>query len=542
MSNEHKSIKERLTTDSRLYYIFLLLPVIMTGVIAIVYAIKNGVISAPGLKWNDEAAYYELVKTYLSKGWPRGYWGFDGNHAILGTGSAWSPAILLPYICFGFIFSWSLEGVFYTNIVCMIVANLFFLTAVKPEKTVKLRLIALQATSTVLILYLSTNMSEPYRFSIAISLAGLLYGLFFNIKNRFVKYVLAPVMIVYAVQVYTFFAFCIPIYVFAVMKNQAWWKKLLAAIASMGIVTGASYYFLHLISSNYNIYKTEALLQAMKSADWAEVIHSFVRMLKEGVRGVLSIMEPYWGNALFLWYLPFCAAVAVIALILIILGIRKKTHESVTTTSQTKEEPDRDLTIGVIVLYSIALVFLMYVTLYSIERFTFLRGTAIVILFSAHLLVLCKRKWVAWTLIGIQAIGLIAMPMNLEMFMEDRYLTKEDRKEWDSLELSLFNIMEVRKTGDPWDNTVAVYTLEPKVLASIPAGMGVNMILNADAFPTQAAYLLFSLEEDETKLNSEWLEVFYPKVYEENRELLEEAYVIVYQDEDYIVYQKKGFE
>ena len=73
------------------------IPVLIAITVGIVYWIKTGLFPEPGLKWNDEAAYLQMIKNCITSGNPVGYWGFNGNHAIVGTGGAWSPAIIWPY-------------------------------------------------------------------------------------------------------------------------------------------------------------------------------------------------------------------------------------------------------------------------------------------------------------------------------------------------------------------------------------------------------------------------------------------------------------
>ena len=96
--------------------------------------------------------------------------------------------------------------------------------------------------------------------------------------------------------------------------------------------------------------------------------------------------------------------------------------------------------------------------------------------------------------------------------------------------------MELSDSKDPWDSTVAVYTLEPKVLASIKAGMGVNMMLQGDTIPEEAKYLLFTKHEN--NLRSDWLEKSYDEILNANSELLNNNYKPVYENEDYIILKK----
>ena len=102
--------------------------------------ISQGYAAFPGIKWNDEAVYIKLIETYSRNFSPKGYWGFDGNHAILGTGSAWSPAILLPYFIPAIIFPVGYSFVYICNMVYITVANVIFMLCTKPEKRTRLNL------------------------------------------------------------------------------------------------------------------------------------------------------------------------------------------------------------------------------------------------------------------------------------------------------------------------------------------------------------------------------------------------------------------
>ena len=123
-----------------------------------------------------------------------------------------------------------------------------------------------------------------------------------------------------------------------------------------------------------------------------------------------------------------------------------------------------------IVIYSLLMFYFMYMTVYSIERFTLLRGTGMVILFSLYLLCMLDNKKIIYGVLVLHAIGLIALPMNLNTFMENRYSTQEVRTEWYVLEEVFEDILKIKETNDPWVNTIAIFTLEPKVIAAIPDG------------------------------------------------------------------------
>ena len=73
---------------------------------------------------------------------------------------------------------------------------------------------------------------------------------------------MVPVYIIAITQVYIFFAFAVPVYIFAVFRKKKWYFKTVVSFVAMGIEAGGSYYLLHLISSNYTYGSKIAGLQA----------------------------------------------------------------------------------------------------------------------------------------------------------------------------------------------------------------------------------------------------------------------------------------
>ncbi|MBE5879943.1 MAG: hypothetical protein E7288_08225 [Lachnospiraceae bacterium] len=503
------------------------IPLLIALVVALVGFVKTGLFPEPGLKWNDEAAYLQMIKNCITTGQPVGYWGFNGNHALVGTGGAWSPAIIWPYAVFAFVFPITGGFVYYVNLFYITLANLIFWICVRPSKANSLKIALTQATSAVFILYLSVNMSEIFRYAFAIVIAGLLYHMFFHEAKPIVKYVVTPLVIIASVQIYVFFAFCVPIYVFALLRKSKLWVRLVVSVPAMGIVALGSYYLLHLISSNYNIYKTEALLAAVKAMDIPGAVVAFLRMMKAGMGQVFQLWTYVYSNPLIPWHVLFSILLVVIACIpLVRMFIGKK-----------KEENAHDGILGAIVVYSIPLFYLMYMTLYSIEPFTFVRGTQIAVVFSLWLLALMKDKILFVIVLVLQAVSLIFLPANMDYFMQERYMTEAQKNEWEALEEDFAKVLVLEESDDPWDNTVYLYTMEPKAILAIPGGFGVNFIMQDGIFPEDAAYVLCSKTAPDG-LNPEWLEKSYADIEAQFGERLELNYAMIYESEDYIIFRK----
>ncbi len=503
-------------------FFMMAIPLLLAGAVACFYWFATqGLVPIPGLKWNDEAAYYQLIKTCVTTGQPVGYWGFNGNHALVGTGSAWSPAILWPYAIWAFIFPLSKGFVYFVNLFYITIANLVFYFCVKPDKKQSFKLALAQATSAVFILYLSVNMSEMFRYALAIVIAGLLYRILFKESAKVLRYVITPIVIVGAVQVYVFFAFCVPIYVFAIMKKSKLWKKLLVSAGAMGVVAGGSYYLLHLISSNYNIHKTERLLNAVKAMDILGAVKAFLGMMKQGMIDVFHLWTYVYTNPLIPYFVLFAIMLVVVSLFLF-----------------ARKNSKKDKAIGLICAYSIVIFFWMYLTLYSIDPFTFMRGTYIAVIFSMYFLAMTEKKWLYPVILALQAVSLLWLPVNMDYYMTGHYISVEEEKQWDALETAVGNVIIMDESKDIWGNTVAMYTMEPKAVCAMPAGIGVNFIMQDGILPKEAGYLFFSTVPA-AEQNSEWIVRDYETFVKEFGAELESDYQVIYQDEGYIIYEKK---
>lgn len=518
--------------------VFMFLPVILFIVISLVQCGRSGGGSfLPMPKWNDEAAYYELVKTWLNTGMPKGYWGFEGGHAILGTGGAWSPAILLPYAVFGEMFGWGYGSVAIANVVFLCIANALVLILCKPSVKGVLYLLLAEICSSHILLYLNTIMSEVLRYALALVLAAMLQRLLFageNGKDRVFRYVVVPVYIVAITQVYIFFAFAVPVYIFAVLKKKKWYCKAVAAFLAMAAEAGGSYYLLHLISSNYNIYKTEILLEALRDKDLFGAVRTFLWMCKVGLIDLWHCFLSYTGYGMFRWFVPLLAIFAALPLLVLCkdgIGYLKK--------KEKKQDVfwNRDRQILLVISYSTVLFVFMYITVYSLEAFTFYRGVGIVLLFSLVMVLGMEKKKYGYLLLGLYAAGIFFVPANWRDFNEERYVGAEIREEWDALAKELEEAMPLEEELR-WANTAVLYSMEPKLICAMPAGAGVNFAMYSDEIVEEAGYLVFSLKEED--LRQDWLEQSHQEIYEKYGGILERDYFIQYRDEEYIVYKKRG--
>jgi len=510
-----------LQKDWILKVVFILTPFLLSFVFMAGKWISQGFVALPSIKWNDEAVYIKLIETYSSFSSPKGYWGFDANHALLGTGSAWSKAIIAPYFIPALIFPVGYSFVYICNIVYITLANAAFVFLTKPDKKRSVRLILVQATSTVLILYLNTNMSEIFRYALAILIAGLLYRIFFDDCPKWLKYIVTPIVIIYSVQVYTFFAFCIPVYVFAVLQKKKLWIKTIIAIIAMVIVATTSYAILHLISSNYNIGKTESLLAAVEGGHIFLAIRSFMGMVRDGIKGLFDLRFYVKSNGIYIFHVMF-------AFLLVL---------SSAISFFSKSASKKDKTIAAIICYSVLIFFFMYMTLYTIVPDTFTRGTQIVVIFALFLAMMSDDRYWAWAIILCNATGLLFLPVNLKNFQgSERYHTKEEIREWKEMKRDMSEVISLKESDDPWDNTILLYTMEPKCILSMPEGMGLNFILHNGYYGDDAEYIFIPKV---THLREDWIEQDYSALMIENNVNIDYYYEEVYDQNGYLCLRKK---
>lgn len=528
---------------------FILLPAILFLIITIVQCGRSGVgLSLPMPKWNDEAAYYELIKTWLATGMPEGYWGFGGGHAIIGTGSAWSPAILLPYAVWGEMFGWTYGSVVAANVAFLCIANAVVLLLCRPDKQGVWGLVLLEMFSGHILLYMNTVMSEVLRYALAIVLAAMLYRLLFGEEereNRIFRYIIVPAYIIVVTQIYIFFAFAVPIYVFAVCRRKKWYWRTILAFLAMAVEAGGSYYLLHLISSNYNIYKTEMLFKALEDRDIFGAVRTFLWMFRAGLIDLWNCFLSYTGYGMFRWFVPLLGVFVCLPL-LVLCGDGAKYLKNRKEAQNAFWNSDRQILL--IVCYSVLLFVTMYITVYSLEAFTLYRGVGIVLLFSMVLLLRMERKKWGCLFLALYATGILFVPKNQTDFNGERYPGAETVESWTKLAEELAEAMPLQtedsgaEMGEEelrWANTAVLYTMEPKLICAMPAGMGVNFAMYSDEIVEEAGYLVFSLEEREN-LRPDWLEQSHRDIYEKYGKVLEDRYFIQYADDEYIIYKKAG--
>lgn len=510
-----------------LVIIAVLMPVLQASVLFLVHKIKYGS-GIPSPIWTDEATYCAILKTWATDGchdfWGNalGYYGYNGEHAIIGHGSAWNPVVLLPYLLFVKIFGYSTSVIFFSNVFFLTVSISLFIFLTNPNVKNLLYLIILQAASAPVILYLSTDMTEILRFSYSIFLAGLIFRLYEKEEDNIaVRYILTPLAILFMMQAYIFFVFIVPVYMWGILRKKKVWVRILGVLFGSVISGGGSYLLLHFISSNYDTYKTDALLNALSADDFVLAVKQVWWVIEAELDGAIPLLiYGAYGHGLIRWFLFSVVALFVYSVLMcIVYAICRKGYFTY-----------------LIVAFSLLIFNVAFWTLYSIEAFTLFRSISIVLLFSLYLCIADKEKN-DFTLLAIMAVGMIFLPANEDDFSRGRFLSKEEISVAENLESALDEYIDLDSNKDAWDSTVLLYTMEPRAIYSMPAGTGINLMFD-DRIIESAGYLFMSKGRDGF-FNSEWLEQNSSDIYENNKYLIDKEYIIVWEDNSYILYKRK---
>ncbi len=246
---------------------------IITPIFAMLIACGKAGVSFANLHpaLNDENWYYLEAKN-LAEGGNLGYFGFLGQHAKFGGGSAHTVFNLIFYIIAGKIFGFSYNIIQITNLVLLVVSLLIFVLLVKPNKLATCILSLFIITSPMIGYYSMIAMSETLNFSFMITCAGLIYYLINNKDAKLYKtiLVLSWIFVVYITLCRICFAIFVVPLTFITLRNLKMRYKILLSIVFTLACMGAYYLYFSLFCSKYvldeslfSIIKTEGLFKTI---------------------------------------------------------------------------------------------------------------------------------------------------------------------------------------------------------------------------------------------------------------------------------------
>lgn len=266
--------------------IFGCFPLICASVYSFLQGHRIGDVYLPASYWNDELFYFKQVEAVVNYGLPKGWFGFQEMHGSVYPFAAWSPAVLVPYIVWGWLFGWELISPIYANIVYNMIAMAGFVLLVKPGKKQSFFLLLLLAVFGPYSRYLLSAMPETIYMAMGIWLVSLAISQ--SRKDRTWKLA-------------TMFAICILItlarpYLILLMALPAWLlirkKKLIGAVISLCIaaVTAVGYFAVtEACSSPYFIPLIETdWLNSMKNDGFTAGVKTMLRIVRDKCRLLIT--------------------------------------------------------------------------------------------------------------------------------------------------------------------------------------------------------------------------------------------------------------
>ena len=481
-----------------LYILFVLMPVLTALVICLAYGVR---LTDAVPVFNDEISWYGQVRSAAAYGAPLGYYGYNGSHAAIGTFGPWGPLMVYALSAIPAVRGMTLLTPVLTNLAASCLANLLFLALTRPSFRGALRLVLVSCLTYVSFTYVLTGMSESVRFSMGVILTGILWHLWENAKKggRFYSlllYLIAPLFILFATGCYILFAIALPVWFLCLArrislrsrkKGLFFWILfwILAFLVSL-VLVGGVFYLRGRTASAYTTSTTGSLLATLGDGPGAALA-----FLKGRIKDAWKVISPLvlirdW-NYHHGYYMCFLVTYYLVILLLavrLLLCIRK--------TYRDRASFPRYLAAFLLLSGFLAAFVLLYTTVLP----TLVRGLNIGFVSAVWLLCLGEdsERIIERRIALLMLAGMISFAFNYpETILPGRF--DPAVKESLAADQDLFETwIRVEKGADPWDNTVALYGSMTNRFTGLPAGCGVNAML--DGTPVkQAGYAVLNLEK-----------------------------------------------
>ncbi len=228
-----KNVDKKLLIQLVVVFIF---PLILCIVICAFRGLNFFKLYIPYSKDNDSLFYYKLVEGVLSPGGIKGYYGFNENHAQIGSFAAWNPVIVLPWIVFGRLFGWNSFSPILYNVIFFSISLTAFVGLAKLNIKQTACLLVGLALYPPLPLHLMNMLPEANVASFILLDFACVFAYINSKKRGFLATSLGFCIYLTMCRPYYFLLFVITFYYYAKSKMKNWW---MLPIASMVVAVGA---------------------------------------------------------------------------------------------------------------------------------------------------------------------------------------------------------------------------------------------------------------------------------------------------------------
>lgn len=143
------------------YMVFCLCPLIAGLILGLISDTSIFSLDAWNTVWNDERGYYRAVQTIRTQGLPTGVQGYNEAEAVWPAWGAYNAFTYVPFVLVSlFTGATSHNFIYYCNVIISILANVIFVSWIKPTKEKTVWLILFSLTFLLYQRYVWSGMSE----------------------------------------------------------------------------------------------------------------------------------------------------------------------------------------------------------------------------------------------------------------------------------------------------------------------------------------------------------------------------------------------
>lgn len=239
---------------------------------------------------NDELVYVKQVAGTIKYGIPLGYFGYNESHAIIGSYSCWSPALLIGWIFFGSIFGWNSTTLVLINIILLTLSFVAICFILNPDIKQILQIALVYASATWITRFIYSAIPETTCYSLSIILICLVIKAMkdyskYNIVFQFIIVFLLTIMRPFYLSLIVF-----PVWILWKNKSKVRW---FAPTICTGLFCASYFLVNHFLCAPYQEGKGEVSLTNLKAFSFDSGILKFVYRILQTIVGSFKEMLIY---------------------------------------------------------------------------------------------------------------------------------------------------------------------------------------------------------------------------------------------------------
>lgn len=449
---------------------------------------------------NDEHFIYKLVSSMLSDGLPLGYFGYNETHALHGTFGAWGIASVFPYAAFGLLFGWHPYSPLFANITFLCGANLLFVLMARPKNKELKYLFLINLLHFSASAYTLTGMNECNRMALSIVLCGAFCRLLQGGGNWLFRYLLVPVLLFGAIQIFMPFVILVPLYFWIIIPKKRWWLSIPASLLVCMVLVAIYFALEHYTQAPYYEPEQSArILEAVKTLGILKAIPFTVSLLMSNLRAVdpahlLPSLRELAGVSMFLfWAMLFAGAYLLLQ--------RKKPLSS------------RDKGSAWILIYLLGGYLTAYCLMYDTRLSRIARGIFIISVFAMYFSCMMENKTVVRTFAVLSCVFLFTLNSAILDMGHMHFLPEETLASLERYRAAAAQVVTISKENKRWDNTIALYLNPTHALYCMPDNAGLNLTINNYPTKGKAKYALLNKEKQKPETVNKFRETLQKKAY-----------------------------